>query len=415
MISIFEIWISLKYLFPKTKEKFFSVVTLFSFLGISLGVATLIIVMSVMNGFRDELTSKILGINGHLKIKSTFGDGLKNDLQVRKKVFEADKSLIVHKVVRSQGLLSFKKYSSGVLIKGVTENFFLERNILTKAISSEYINDFKNNKGIFVGEKLKKKLGLNIGDYLTILSSQNYETIFGNLPRAANFKIVGFFDIGMYEYDMSLIFMPISLLQKFLDNNERIDHYEIIVDNFSDVEIIKAKLKKTIPDYLRIVDWRELNPSLFNAIEVERNVMFLILLLIIIVAAFNLISSMMILVSNKKKDIGVLRVLGISKFQLLRIFILNGFLIGFLGTILGVLIGLSFCININEIKGFIEFFTGSSLFSEEIYFFSNLPIIINGSQIIKICSISLFLSFAATIYPSIKATKVEPINLIKWD
>ncbi len=415
MISIFEIWISLKYLFPKTKEKFFSVVTLFSFLGISLGVATLIIVMSVMNGFRDELTSKILGINGHLKIKSTFGDGLKNDLQVRKKVFEADKSLIVHKVVRSQGLLSFKKYSSGVLIKGVTENFFLERNILTKTISSEYINDFKNNKGIFVGEKLKKKLGLNIGDYLTILSSQNYETIFGNLPRSANFKIVGFFDIGMYEYDMSLIFMPINLLQKFLDNNERIDHYEIIVDNFSDVEIIKAKLKQTIPDYLRIVDWRELNPSLFNAIEVERNVMFLILLLIIIVAAFNLISSMMILVSNKKKDIGVLRVLGISKFQLLRIFILNGFLIGFLGTILGVLIGLSFCININEIKGFIEFFTGSSLFSEEIYFFSNLPIIINGSQIIKICSISLFLSFAATIYPSIKATKVEPINLIKWD
>ena len=157
MISIFEIWISLKYLFPKTKEKFFSVVTLFSFLGISLGVATLIIVMSVMNGFREELTSKILGINGHLKIMSTYGDGLKNDLQVRQKIVEADKSLTIHKVVRSQGLLTFKKYSSGVLIKGVTENFFLERNILTKSISSESINDFKNNMGIFVGEKLKKK------------------------------------------------------------------------------------------------------------------------------------------------------------------------------------------------------------------------------------------------------------------
>jgi len=415
MISIFEIWISLKYLFPKTKEKFFSVVTLFSFLGISLGVATLIIVMSVMNGFREELTSKILGINGHLKIKSTFSNGLKSDSQLPQKIFESNNSLLIHKVVSSQGLLSFKKYSSGVLIKGVTENFFLERNILTKSISSEFINDFKNNRGIFVGEKLKKKLGLNIGDYLTILSSQNYETIFGNLPRSANFKIIGFFDIGMYEYDMSLIFMPINLLQKFLDNNKRIDHYEIIVENFSDMELIKTNLQQIIPDYLRIVDWRELNPSLFNAIEVERNVMFLILLLIIIVAAFNLISSMMILVSNKKKDIGVLRVLGISNFQLLRIFILNGFLIGFLGTILGVLIGLSFCLNINEIKSFIEYFTGSSLFSEEIYFFSNLPIIINSSQIVKICGISLFLSFAATIYPSIKATKVEPINLIKWD
>jgi len=415
MISFFEIWISLKYLFPKTKEKFFSVVTLFSFLGISLGVATLIIVMSVMNGFREELTSKILGINGHLKIKSSFGNGLKNDSEFSEKIIDVDKNLIIHKVVASQGLLNFKKYSSGVLIKGVTENFFLERNILTKSISREFIQDFKSNKGIFVGEKLKKKLGLDIGDYLTIMSSQNYETIFGSLPRSANFKIVGFFNIGMYEYDTSLIFMPINLLQKFLDNNGQIDHYEVIVENFNDLETIKSELRQIIPDYLRIVDWRELNPSLFNAIEVERNVMFLILLLIIIVAAFNLISSMMILVSNKKKDIGVLRVLGISKSQLLRIFILNGFLIGFFGTILGVVIGLSFCLNINEIKSFIEFFTGSSLFSEEIYFFSNLPIIINSGQIIKICSISLFLSFAATVYPSIKATKVEPINLIKWD
>ena len=415
MISFFEIWISLKYLFPKTKEKFFSVVTLFSFLGISLGVATLIIVMSVMNGFREELTSKILGINGHLKIKSSYSSKLKSDSEFLKKIEGVDKNLILHKVVTSQGLLSFRKYSSGVLIKGVTENFFLERNILTKSISRQFIKDFKSDKGIFVGEKLKKKLGLSIGDYLTIMSSQNYETIFGNLPRSANFKIIGFFDIGMYEYDTSLIFMPINLLQKFLDNNGRIDHYEIIVENFNDLELIKSHLRQIIPDYLRIIDWRELNPSLFNAIEVERNVMFLILLLIIIVAAFNLISSMMILVSNKKKDIGVLRVLGISKFQLLRIFILNGFLIGFLGTILGVVIGLSFCANINEIRSFIEFFTGSSLFSEEIYFFSNLPIIINSAQIIKICSISLFLSFAATVYPSIKATKVEPINLIKWD
>ena len=415
MISFFEIWISLKYIFPKTKEKFFSVITLFSFLGITLGVATLIIVMSVMNGFREELTSKILGINGHLKIKSSFGNGLKNDSEFSEKIIDVDKNLIIHKVVASQGLLNFKKYSSGVLIKGVTENFFLERNILTKSISREFIQDFKSNKGIFVGEKLKKKLGLDIGDYLTIMSSQNYETIFGNLPRSANFKIVGFFNIGMYEYDTSLIFMPINLLQKFLDNNGQIDHYEIIVENFNDLELIKSELRQIMPDYLRIVDWRELNPSLFNAIEVERNVMFLILLLIIIVAAFNLISSMMILVSNKKKDIGVLRVLGISKFQLLRIFILNGFLIGFFGTILGVIVGLSFCLNINEIKSFIELFTGSSLFSEEIYFFSNLPIIIDSTQIIKICSISLFLSLVATVYPSIKATKVEPINLIKWD
>ncbi len=415
MMSFFEIWISTKYLFPKTKEKFFSLITLFSFLGISLGVATLIIVMSVMNGFREELTSKILGINGHLKIQSIFSDGMKGDDDFSINFAEDNKNLILHKVVMSQGLMNFKKYSKGILIKGVEEKFFEERDIFTNKLSKRYIESFKKKDGIFVGEKLKEKLGLNIGDYLTILSSKSYETFFGNIPRSANFKVVGFFDIGMYEYDTSLIFMPINLLQKFLNNQNRVDHYELIADDFDNLNLIKTEIEKNIPKYLKVIDWRELNPSLFNAIEVEKNVMFLILLLIIIVAAFNLISSMMILVSTKKKDIGVLRVLGISKAQLLKIFILNGFLIGFLGTLLGIILGLLFCMNINEIKSFIEFFSGSDLFSEEIYFFSNLPIILNTSQIVKISIISLVLSLIATIYPSIKATKVEPINLIKWD
>ncbi len=415
MISFFEIWVSLKYLFPKTKEKFFSLITLFSFLGISLGVATLIIVMSVMNGFREELTSKILGINGHLKIQSNFNNDLKKNEELSKTLIKKNKDLIIHEVVLSQGLMNFKKYSKGVLLKGVPAKFFEERDIFTENLSEKTINKFRNNEGILVGEKLKRKLGLTEGDYLNILSSKSYETFFGNLPRSANFKVIGFFDIGMYEYDTSLIFMPITTLQKFLNNNSKINHYEIIVNDFDNLNSVKLQIKQIIPKYLRVIDWRELNPSLFNAIEIERNVMFLILLLIIIVAAFNLISSLMILVSTKKKDIGVLRVLGVSNFQLLKIFMINGFLIGFLGTVIGVVLGLLFCMNINEIKNFLELLSGSDLFSEEIYFFSNLPIIINSSQILKISMISLFLSFLATIYPSIKSTRVEPINLIKWD
>ena len=415
MITFFEIWVSLKYLFPQTKEKFFSLITLFSFLGISLGVATLIIVMSVMNGFREELTSKILGINGHLKIQSAYANGLKSSKDFYERLKKNNKNIILHEIVTSQGLISYKNYSSGALIKGVPGKFFEERDIFTNNLKKEYITKFKENEGIFVGKKLKNKLRLEEGDYLTILSAKSYETFFGNLPRSATFKIIGFFEIGMYEYDTSLIFMPISMLQKFLNNRDMINHYEIITDNFTKLDEIKSNIRDDLPEHHRILDWRQLNPSLFNAIEIERNVMFLILLLIVIVAAFNLISSMMILVSTKKKDIGVLRVLGVSKKQLLKIFILNGFFIGFFGTLIGIILGLLFCLNINEIKSFLEFMSGSDLFSEEIYFFSNLPIIINKTQILKISCISLFLSFIATIYPSIKATKVEPINLIKWD
>ena len=203
-------------------------------------------------------------------------------------------------------------------------------------------------------------------------------------------------------------------MKQFL-NKKNPDHYEILLKDFDNIDNIRLGITKIIPSFYKVFDWRQLNPSLFNAIEVERNVMFIILTLIIIVAAFNLISSMMILVSTKTKDIGILRVLGVSRFQLLKIFIINGLLIGLFGTISGLILGLLFCLNINEIKGFIELFSGSELFSEEIYFFSNLPVIIDSNQIIIISSISLLLSFLATIYPSIKASKIEPINLIKWE
>ncbi len=415
MISFFEFWVSSKYLFPKTREKFFSLITLFSFFGISLGVATLIIVMSVMNGFREELTSKVLGINGHLKIKSIFNEGIQNTDNFGKTISDNFKNIKIHNIILSQGLMTYKGYSNGILKKGVSSKYFEDREIFTKKITDESLNKFRNNEGVLIGEKLRKKLGLKEGDFLTVLSPKNYETFIGNVPRSANFKVIGFFDVGMYEYDTSLIFFPIEIMQKFLNYGKKIDHYEIMVENFEDISKIKEKIKISLPEYFRIVDWRELNPSLFNAIEVERNVMFIILLLIIIVAAFNLISSMMILVSTKEKDIGVLRVIGVSKSQILKIFIINGFFIGFMGTVLGLVLGFLFCLNINEIKSFFELFLGSNLFSEEIYFFSNLPIILDLNQILRIVCISLFLSFIATIYPAIRATKIQPINLIKWD
>ena len=414
MITFFEIWVAIKYLLPKTRERFFTLITIFSFLGISLGVATLIIVMSVMNGFRDELTSKIMGVNGHLKIQSINNFKLNEENKLIQ-IIENIEGINSSVVLTNQALLTKESYSSGVLIKGVEKKYFLDRKIFQGDLGENALMKFKNNKGIFVGEKLKKKFNIKIGDDLNILSSNSFSTILGNIPRSGNFKVIGFFDTGMYEYDTSLIFFPIDLMQSFLNLGKQFDFLEIQVSNYDYFDKKKMELRNLIPEYLKILDWRNLNPSLFNALEVERNVMFLILLLIIIVAAFNLVSSMIILVSTKSKDIGVLRVLGVKRIQLLKIFIINGVIIGFLGTLLGLLLGLAFCLNINEIKSFIELFTESQLFAEEIYFFTKLPVIIDYSQIIKIILISLFLSFVSTIYPSIKASKVDPINLIKWD
>jgi lipoprotein-releasing system permease protein len=300
-------------------------------------------------------------------------------------------------------------------MKGVESKYFQDRKIFDKSLDSETLDLFSNNKGILVGEKLRKKLNIKVGDRLNILSPDNVETILGNFPRSASFEIIGFFSIGMYEYDSSLIYFPIELIKKFLNSKNEIDFLELYVDDFDRISFYKKEIKSITPSFLRVIDWRELNPSLFNALEVERNVMFLILFLIILVAAFNLVSSMIILVSTKSRDIGVLRTLGVGKNQLLKIFIINGFFIGLCGTILGFILGIIFCLNINDVKQMLEYLLNFELFSEEIYFFTKLPVIIDLVQISKILMISLFLSFVATIYPSVKASRVEPINLIKWN
>ena len=415
MISFFELWVSYKFLFPQTKEKFFSIITFISFAGIALGVATLIIVMSVMNGFREELTSKILGVNGHLKIQPMNGLEIKNAVTLEAKIEKKITNIKTHKVLMGQGLLNYSTYSTGVIMKGVESKYFQDRKIFDKSLDSETLDLFSNNKGILVGEKLRKKLNIKVGDRLNILSPDNVETILGNFPRSASFEIIGFFSVGMYEYDSSLIYFPIELIKKFLNSKNEIDFLELYVDDFDRISFYKKEIKSITPSFLRVIDWRELNPSLFNALEVERNVMFLILFLIILVAAFNLVSSMIILVSTKSRDIGVLRTLGVGKNQLLKIFIINGFFIGLCGTILGFILGIIFCLNINDVKQMLEYLLNFELFSEEIYFFTKLPVIIDLVQISKILMISLFLSFVATIYPSVKASRVEPINLIKWN
>jgi len=415
MITFFDFWVSKRYLFPKTKDSFFSLITILSFLGISLGVATLIIVMSVMNGFREELTNKVLGINGHIKIQLYNSSKITKYESIINSLNNFSNELDAQPVIITQSLLSTKNFSSGVMLKGLKTKDISNRKLLKQKISDESFKKFDNNEGVLVGKKLFQRLSGENKKYIKLISSKQIETPFGRILNSQDFKIIGTFETGMYDYDLNLIILPLNLLQKFLNEETSVHSIEVFMNDFGNIEKTIEDLNSMLPDYFSIVDWRRLNPTLFNAIAVERNVMFIILLLIIVVAAFNLISSLIMLVNNKKKDIGILRTLGVSKTQLLKIFILNGFFIGFIGTVLGLVLGILFCQNINQIKDFFELFMDSDLFSEEIYFFSQLPIIIDFKEIILIVIISLLLSFVATIYPAYKASKVEPIHLIKWE
>ena len=415
MITFFDFWVSKRYLFPKTKDSFFSLITILSFLGISLGVATLIIVMSVMNGFREELTNKVLGINGHIKIQLYNSSKITKYESIINSLNNFSNELDAQPVIITQSLLSTKNFSSGVMLKGLKTKDISNRKLLKQKISDESFKKFDNNEGVLVGKKLFQRLSGENRKYIKLISSKQIETPFGRILNSQDFKIIGTFETGMYDYDLNLIILPLNLLQKFLNEETSVHSIEVFMNDFGNIEKTIEDLNTILPDYFSIVDWRRLNPTLFNAIAVERNVMFIILLLIIVVAAFNLISSLIMLVNNKKKDIGILRTLGVSKTQLLKIFILNGFFIGFIGTVLGLVLGILFCQNINQIKDFFELFMDSDLFSEEIYFFSQLPIIIDFKEIILIVIISLLLSFVATIYPAYKASKVEPIHLIKWE
>ena len=415
MISSFEFFLSTKYLFPKTRDSFFSIITFFSLMGIALGVATLIIVMSVMNGFRTELISKFLGVNGHFKIEK-YDNSKISDYSILINQLESKNSkLSIEPTIISQGLVSSKGFSSGIFIKGISESGLSKRKIFSKELSAQQLDNFQSNKGILIGKKLKHRLDLDIGDNISIISSKFVSTPFGDLIRNSNFSVIGTFETGMFEYDISLIIFPLNLLQNFLSIENKVHNLEIHLEDFDLIPKYKNNIKSSLSKEYLITDWREMNPSLFNAIQVEKNVMFLILFLIVLVAVFNLISSMVMLVNNKRKDIGILKMIGLTNTQILKIFIINGFLIGLMGTMIGLILGLTFCYNINEIKEFIENATNSSLFSEEIYFFTKLPMIVNYNEVLIISTLSMFLSFIATIYPALKASKVEPINLIKWE
>ncbi len=412
MISKIERTIAFRYLKPKKKEGFLKIISIFSFTGIALGVAILIIVMSVMNGFRTELINKIIGFNPHIIIKP-YDKKIKNE-DVNYLIASLKENISRTAFTFSgQGILINKNNTTGILVRSYFKNDINKIDLLKNGVIDGSLNEFHKNT-ISIGKDLAISLDLIVGDEITLMSTSNLETPFGNLPLQEKFKISSIFSTGLIEFDQNVIFMPIENAMPLFELADKNIDLEIFLNEPDKVQLIKNNVQKIFNDYY-VYTWADLNKSFFGALKVERNVMFIILTLIIIVAAFNIISGLTILVKNKTKEIAILRTLGISKKSIVKIFFTIGFTIGLLATITGVIIGVLFSYYVEEIRILITSIFSIRLFPEEIYFLSQMPSEINLQYIFIIFFFSLFITFLATIFPAIAAAKLDPIKALKYE
>ena len=411
MISKIERKIAFRYLKPKKKEGFLKVISIFSFTGIALGVAILIIVMSVMNGFRTELINKILGFNPHIIVKpysKKIDKNNLNNLELLKK--DISKTAFTFS---GHGILINKENTTGVLVRSYFEDEIDKIDLIRRGIVDGSLSKFKKST-ISIGKELAITLDLIVGDVITLMSTSNLQTPFGNLPLQEKFTISSVFTTGLAEFDQNVIFMPFENANSLFELSDTDLDLEIFLNKPDRAQLIKNKIQKIFSDHY-VYSWEDLNKSFFGALKVERNVMFIILTLIIIVAAFNIISGLTILVKNKTKEIAILRTLGISKSSIAKIFFLIGFTIGFLATVTGVSIGILFSYYIEEIRILITSIFNIRLFPEEIYFLSQMPSEINLGYIFIISFFSLLITFLATIFPSLSAARLDPIKALKYE
>ncbi len=417
MFSSLEFFLAFRYLKAKRSEGFISVIAIFSFLGITIGVATLIIVMSVMNGFRFELVQRILGINSHLSI--TGDHHIENYSEVIENLTKNIKQIShLNPIVESQAMLIANQQNQGVLIKGINTTDLSYKELIKNNIIAGDINNISNKNQVIIGSTLAQNLNLAVGDSLKLVSAETNSTIIGTIPRIKTYQVGAIFNSGLFEYDSGTVFTNFAMAQIHFKVPNSATSIEVFTNNLDDIENIKINIKKllakTNPN-LMVSDWQDANASFIEALKIESVVMFLILTLIILVAVFNLISSMIMLVNDKKKNIALLRTIGFSKKNILNIFVICGSTIGFLGTFFGVLLGVVFSANINNIKLWLESITKSNLFNPTIYFLSNLPSKIFISDVVIITSMSLVLSFLATLYPAYKASKSQPAEILRYE
>ncbi len=410
----FEWMLSLRYLRARRKEGFISVIAGFSFLGIMLGVATLIIVMAVMNGFRKELLGKILGLNGHLLVQP-LESPLSDWAQVADRLSGIEGVTLAAPLVEGQALASSPFSASGVLVRGVRAQDLARLPSIANNIKQGTLEGFDEGQGVAIGRRLADQLSIRSGDNITLVAPRGAVTPMGTTPRIKVYKVAAVFEIGMSEYDAAFVFMPLPEAQLYFNRTGDVTAIEVYTSNPDRIDQFRRLVSETAGRPIFMVDWRQRNATFFNALQVERNVMFLILTLIVLVAALNIISGLIMLVKDKGHDIAILRTIGASQGAVMRIFFITGASIGVIGTLMGLVVGTLVCLNVESIRQFVSWLTNTELFSPELYFLSRLPAEMDRSETAAVVVMALTLSFLATLYPSWRAARLDPVEALRYE
>jgi lipoprotein-releasing system permease protein len=410
----FEWMLSLRYLRARRREGFISVIAGFSFIGIMLGVATLIIVMAVMNGFRQELLSKILGLNGHLLIQP-LESPLTDYAAVADRISKVDGIYLAAPLVEGQALASSPFNASGVVVRGMLAADLSKLSQISNNIKQGTLDGFDSGQGLAIGSRLAEQLSVRAGDNITLVSPRGAVTPMGTTPRIKAYKIAAVFEIGMSEYDSAFVFMPLSEAQAYFNRAGDVTAIEIYTDDPDHIDRFRQSVTDAAARPIYMIDWRQRNATFFNALQVERNVMFLILTLIVLVAALNIVSGLIMLVKDKGSDIAILRTMGATQGAMMRVFLITGASIGVVGTFVGFLLGTIVCLNIEEIRRFLSWLTNTQLFPPELYFLSKLPADMNLKETLAVLVMALGLSLLATLYPSWRAARLDPVEALRYE
>jgi len=410
----FERMMAGRYLRARRQEGFISVIAGFSLLGIALGVATLIIVMAVMNGFRAELLGRILGLNGHMAV---YGQGapISDYASLTERLRKLPEIVSASPLVEGQVLASANGAAGGAMVRGMRPEDLRARALIANNIARGSLDAFTGEDAALIGIRMAQKFGLNVGDTITLISPQGSATAFGTVPRMRGYRVAAIFDVGMYEYDSAYVYLPMEAAQIFFRLGNGVTGIELLVEDPDRLRDARRAVIEAVGPQYRVFDWQQANSSYFSALQVERNVMFLILTLIILVAAFNIISSLIMLVKDKSKDIAIMRTMGATRGAVMRIFFLAGASVGVVGTLAGFLLGVLFTANIETIRQWLMALTGTPLFSPEIYFLARMPAKMDPVEVAYVVLMAIGLSFLATVYPSWRAARLDPVEALRYE